>query len=185
MSSEAGAAEWGDDLEAGLLEHRTGAVRGFVTEGASLPVSNRISFHEASSLAFDGFQSGVECGARNAVFAMLFENSEAGDSPNFFGAGIGREILIFATVVDAWKLFPGPVLAPADRFSTRVDENSVGAHLVDELSLLPAIPHASFTPGRQPLALRQRARALKMHALTKIPAVPLREERFKIVPRLR
>src|SRR5579863_2757990 len=116
---------------------------------------------------------------------MLFENSETSDSPEFFRAGLWCEFFVLAAVIDAGKLFPGSVLAPADRLAVSVDQDSVGAPLLDEFFLLPAIPYASFTPGRQPLALRERARALKMHALTKIPAVPLREEPLKIAPRLR
>jgi hypothetical protein len=51
-----------------------------------------------------------------------------------------------------------------------------------QVLLLASVPHASLRACAPPLALGQRAWSLKMHAPTKIPAISLGEQAYKIRP---
>ena len=91
---------------------------------------------------------------------------------------------ILAAVVDARKFLLEAVLARAYRLAVGVDQDSMGASAVNEFSLFPAVAHTSLSPGRQPLVLGQFAGPMKMHALTMVPTIALREKSVKIRPSL-
>ena len=183
VGAETRAAKGGNDLESLLLEHRCGAVRRFISEGVRFPARDGIGFDETPTLLFYGFESGFQGSAGYAACAVLLKHSEASDPPKFCG-GFRSEASIFAAVVDAGKLLPGAVLAPADRLSLRVNEDAMGKTAVDEFLLFAAVPYPSLCSGAQPLALGQAARAVKVHAPTKVPAVLLGEKPDKIRPGL-
>ena len=84
--------------------------------------------------------------------------------------------------VDPGQLFTRPVLAPTHRLALRVNQNSVCEPVLDKFLLLASVPHASLRARAPPLALGQRAWSLKMHAPTKIPAISLGEQAYKIRP---
>ncbi len=184
VGTEPRAAKWGYRVEPGLLEHPRSAVCGLIAESPSFPASNGIRLHEAPSFLSYGSQSGFQRSGRYTAFAVLLKNSKARDSPESICAAFGGKPSILATVVDPRKLFSGAVLTPSHRLSFRVDKDSMPAFPLDEFSLFPAVPHASLSPGIQPLVLGQPARPVKMHAPTKVPAILLREEPLKIRPSL-
>src|SRR5438309_10772892 len=113
---------------------------------------------------------------------MFSIDDEAGDSPKTKRGVTGREGLVVTAFVDARKLFPETVLTPAYGFTVRVDQDSVRASLLDELSFFQAIPQGTLRARMQPLVSWQCARPVKMHALTMVPAIFLREEFLKIRP---
>ncbi len=182
--AEPSAAKRGYELESLLLEHRCGAVCGLVSEGAGFPASDWVGFDQAAALFSYGFESGFQCSARYALFAIFLENNKTSDSPKLVCAGFGGVRAILAAVVDARKLVLGPVLAPAYRFTVGIDKDSVGASAVEEFLLFPAIPNSSLGAGMQPFVLGECTRSMKMHALAGVPAVSLREEFLKVRPSL-
>ena len=82
---------------------------------------------------------------------MFSIDDEAGDSPKTNRSETGREGPVVAAFVDARKLFPETVLTPADGLTVRVNEDSVRASLLDELSFFPAIPQGTLSARMQPL----------------------------------
>ena len=115
------------------------------------PVDERKSFDDSASLFPDRFESGSQGSRGNAAFAMFSIDDEASDSPKTNGGATGREGLVVAVFVDARKLFSETVLTPADGLTVRVDEDSVRASLLDELSFFPAIPQGPLSARMQPL----------------------------------
>ena len=76
---------------------------------------------------------------------MFSIDDEAGDSPKTNRSETGREGPVVAAFVDARKLFPETVLTPADGLTVCVNEDSVRASLLDELSFFPAIPQGTLS----------------------------------------
>ena len=95
---------------------------GLVSEGSGQPAIDRIGLDEAATPVTNGPQSSLQGRACDATFPVFFENSKAGDSPEFSFGAFGGEGSIFAAVVDARKLRAAPELTPSDRLSVRIDE---------------------------------------------------------------
>lgn len=76
------------------------------------------------------------------------------------------------------------ILAPFHGLAVCIDKNPVRLILLNKRSLLCAVAYSSLTPAGQPLTFGQGPRTMEMHAPTKIPSTPLREEPYKIRPDL-
>jgi hypothetical protein len=183
VRTELSAAERSDDLKPLLLKHRRSSVRGLIPESVGFPLSDRVRFEQSTPLALYGLESGFQRSACYAAFAVVLQNDKAGNSPKFLRI-FKAKASVLATVADARKLFTRAVLAPAYRFSLRVDEDSVGAPLLHQVALFPPVPFPALCSRAQPFVLGQPVRAVKMHAPAMIPAVVLREESLKIGPSL-
>jgi len=181
VRTEAGAAEGSHGAKTGLPEHRDGAARGLVAEGAGKPTRDRVGLDQATTLLFDGVQSGLQSGGGYAASAELLVHHKTGDAPEFLRR-FWRELSVSATFVDARELVAGAVLAPADRFAIRVDEDAMSAANSDQRFLLAPVSDAALSPGRKMPGFRHGAGTMKMHAGAKIPAISPGKELYKVGP---
>jgi hypothetical protein len=121
-------------------------MRRYVAKGGRLPGCKRISLHHAAAVLCNGFQSRRKGKARNPAPPILLVHNETGNPPKPFLDLFESYSTIGAITVDPRQFLSVTELTPTHRLSIRVNQNPVGATLLEQFMFLAVISPASFAP---------------------------------------